>query len=376
MIRIIKKSHFALSGGGIKGIAYVGAFEVIEKMGYSLGNIAGVSAGALVGAFLGAGYKSNELKSIMEEFDFKNIQLDRIEKMIPLISKYMEVYKSPRYYRKEEIRSFITKQTGEGQMRVGNDETEFLGYRGGLLKKIILFSQEGCFLDGDYLEEWVSNTLAKRGIKTFGDLRGGIADRVNPRGYKVRMTAVDANRGRVIVLPDDVIFYGIEPDRLEVAKAVRMSTSVPFAFRPVELKKTDGKTTKTYHIVDGGVFDNFPIWLIDSLNNVPVLGFRLDGGGKSKLFSIDTPLNILKALLSAVHDLGIPKTTYNPAYVANIDDSKISFLDFNLSQEDQEYLNNCGKNAAETLFNNIQMRFINKYRDRRVLYYLFRRKYF
>jgi len=32
------------------------------------------------------------------------------------------------------------------------------------------------------------------------------------------MTAVDANRGRIVVLPDDISYYGIDPDRLEVAK--------------------------------------------------------------------------------------------------------------------------------------------------------------
>jgi len=40
------------------------------------------------------------------------------------------------------------------------------------------------------------------------------------------MTAVDANRGRIVVLPDDISYYGIDPDRLEVAKAVRMTEAV------------------------------------------------------------------------------------------------------------------------------------------------------
>jgi len=46
----------------------------------------------------------------------------------------------------------------------------------------------------------VYKTLKRKGIKTFADLRGGRTDRTNPNGYKVRMTAVDANRGRIVVL--------------------------------------------------------------------------------------------------------------------------------------------------------------------------------
>lgn len=38
------------------------------------------------------------------------------------------------------------------------------------------------------------------------------------------------------MLPDDLVLYGIEPDSFEVAKAVRMSCSIPYFFDPVILR--------------------------------------------------------------------------------------------------------------------------------------------
>jgi predicted acylesterase/phospholipase RssA len=43
-------------GGGVKGIALVGATAVVEATGYRFANLAGTSAGAIVAALLGAGY--------------------------------------------------------------------------------------------------------------------------------------------------------------------------------------------------------------------------------------------------------------------------------------------------------------------------------
>jgi len=150
------------------------------------------------------------------------------------------------------------------------------------------------------------------------------------------MTAVDANRGRIVVLPDDISYYGIDPDRLEVAKAVRMSTSVPFAFKPVEVLKKDGGSVKKHYLVDGGVLDNLPVWLIQPSMAIPLIVCELKG--RDKLFSIMTPLNILKGLVSAVHDFGIPNIKhYKNSYLVRIYTGDISFLDLKLSEKDKNF---------------------------------------
>ncbi|MCX7920405.1 MAG: patatin-like phospholipase family protein [Clostridia bacterium] len=370
-------SNLILSGGGIKGVAFVGALEVAEARGYRWANIGGVSAGALMASLIGAGYSAHELRRELEEFDFKNLKFEEIEKRVPVVAQYTRYSSEVRNYRGREIEAFFTMHIPQNRGNIEHDVQDFSGYRGSILKNIITYCKEGSLFDGDCLEEWVSKLLLKKGIRTFADLRGGLVDRVNPRGYKVRMTAVDANRGKVIVLPDEAAFYDIEPDSLEVAKAVRMSTCVPFAFKSVELtKKVDGKTKK-YHIVDGGVLDNFPTWLLDASVGVPIVGFRLDGADQNKLLSMGTPLGTLKALISAVHDIGLPKYTYKGGYIVNISTSKVSFLDFDLDEQEKEYLYSEGKKSAELLFNAIRQRFMYLRRNNAILFNnIFRRRYF
>jgi len=164
------------------------------------------------------------------------------------------------------------------------------------------------------------------------------------------MSAVDANRGKVITLPDDIAFYGQNPDSMEVSKAVRMSTSVPFAFKPVEVKKVEGNLIRTYQIVDGGVLDNLPYWMIGSSNSLYTIALSLGGGQKKSFFSIDTPLTVLKLLISSVHNLGIPTDIDNPQYYAKINTSKVSFLDFNLGKEEKDYLQKAGIAPTMALF--------------------------
>ena len=194
--------------------------------------------------------------------------------------------------------------------------------------------------------------LLNKGIRTFGDFKKGIVDKENPRGYKVRMTATDVNRGRVIVLPDDISFYGIEPDNLEVSKAIRMSISVPFVFKPVEIRRKTGFINRKYYIVDGGVLDNFPTWLIEQTDNT--LGFRLDFKQSKKTFyGIESPLDILKGLINSVHNLGIPHKFNKLKNIAEIDTSKVSFLEFGLTDEEKKYLYEQGKHSANILLNSI-----------------------
>lgn len=61
------------SGGGIKGLALIGAYQAIEEKGYRFKRIAGTSAGAIVASFIAAGYSSSEIMKIMDEIDLKEL---------------------------------------------------------------------------------------------------------------------------------------------------------------------------------------------------------------------------------------------------------------------------------------------------------------
>jgi NTE family protein len=120
---------------------------------------------------------------------------------------------------------------------------------------------------------WLRERLAAKGVRTFRDLvHPEFAS--DPRyRYRVQVVASDVTARRLLVLPRDAPLYGIEPDDLDVALAVRMSASVPFYFEPVLLP--DAETGEDHVIVDGGVLSNFPVWLFDVEGEPPWPTFGL-----------------------------------------------------------------------------------------------------
>src|SRR5690606_26730778 len=60
---------------------------------------------------------------------------------------------------------------------------------------------------GQALENWISERLKKKGVKTFGDLPPGV----------LRVVASDLTNGRIVILPDDLHKYDIPFESFPVA---------------------------------------------------------------------------------------------------------------------------------------------------------------
>lgn len=60
-------------GGGVRGIAHVGAACVLEEAGYRLGFFAGSSAGAIVASLLAGGLSGKRAEVHSDEFGFYTI---------------------------------------------------------------------------------------------------------------------------------------------------------------------------------------------------------------------------------------------------------------------------------------------------------------
>ena len=109
------------------------------------------------------------------------------------------------------------------------------------------------------------------------------------RDWHLKLIAVDVTRRDLLVLPDDLGRYlapgtssPIDPDGFRIARAARMSMSIPYFFEPVELEHRDGGHSA---IIDGGTLSNFPVWLFDvdpakvgRPPARPTFGFTLTGG--------------------------------------------------------------------------------------------------
>ena len=70
---------YALSGGGAKGFAHLGALKVLDKCGLKPDVIAGTSAGSLAGVFYADGYHPEEIEELFRKREFKEF----IELSIP-----------------------------------------------------------------------------------------------------------------------------------------------------------------------------------------------------------------------------------------------------------------------------------------------------
>ncbi|MCF8039589.1 MAG: patatin-like phospholipase family protein [Desulfohalobiaceae bacterium] len=70
--------NLIFEGGGVKGIAYVGAFQVLEEQGIikDTRRVGGTSAGAINAVLLALGYTLKETRDILMDLDFNNFMDD------------------------------------------------------------------------------------------------------------------------------------------------------------------------------------------------------------------------------------------------------------------------------------------------------------
>ncbi|GGF86935.1 patatin-like phospholipase family protein [Paenibacillus abyssi] len=301
------KINAVFEGGGVKGISLVGAVFAAEQCGVTFGQVAGTSSGAIVAALLAAGYSAEEMTIIIRRTPFA---------------------------------AFLKRS------QVFN--VKYIGPAARLLLRKGLYS-------GDEMELWMRKLLSAKGISTFADLPPN----------KLRIIASDISNGKLLVLPDDIAQYGMNPKRLEVAKAIRMSASLPYFFDPVVIKEKQFKTRisgirlyhKTAYIVDGGLLSNFPLWLFDreqrdQAKPIPVVGFQMVGKNENRPRTIRGPLSMLTAIfetmLQAHDERYIEKE--NRDRTIKIPTLGIRTTQFNLSLEASEQLFESGRLAAEKYF--------------------------
>ncbi len=63
----------ALSGGGVKGFAHIGALRVLEQEGFHIRGLAGTSAGGLIGSLYAIGYSPDEMEARLQNIDQGNL---------------------------------------------------------------------------------------------------------------------------------------------------------------------------------------------------------------------------------------------------------------------------------------------------------------
>jgi NTE family protein len=308
------QADLVLEGGGIKGVALVGAVLGLAEAGYTFPRIAGTSAGAIVGAVLAALQRRGEPVTMLNE-----------------VTRTLD-------YRRFRDRGFPGRLLGP------------LGFLGDGLSLVL----EGGAYEGDYLVDWLDGVLGDLGVQTFGDLRTADTadDGAMHHRYGLVVMASDLSRRRLAQLPWDYGEYALDPDEQRVVDAVRASASIPYFFEPVTLDGARGTST----LVDGGLLSNYPIASFDRLDELPprwpTIGVRLDALGmaaETPVRPVRGPVRTGVALVETAIEAWQAEHVLDRCNIirsVQVDTAGVSAADFDLEEAGRERLLAAGEAAA------------------------------
>jgi NTE family protein len=188
----------ALSGGGARGIAHIGALRALEEAGLPVDAIAGNSMGAIVGGIYATGRSAAELEGIVRSVDWALLFSGARDRRALPVARRRDQY--------------------------------------GTLVGVDFSFKQGLRLPAGALAEQRVNRFLIEHLAPAGYAAGGSFDLL-PIRFRAVATALD-DGSRVILADGDL------------ARAVRASMSIPVFFRPVDWK---GRK-----LVDGLLVDNLP----------------------------------------------------------------------------------------------------------------------
>jgi NTE family protein len=274
-------TNLVLEGGGVKGVAYPGALQVLQVQGVlpKIDKVAGTSAGSIAAALIALGYSPTDLQSLMLDLDFKQFE--------------------------------------DGSSLGGPAR---------------FFRRFGWF-KGDYFLEWMQCRVKEKTGKpdaTFADLH---KDRSKFRDLFVLSSDLSRRRSQVLS-------YETSPD-LPIAQAVRASMSIPLFFEGFYIDDSlFGETGQKQDLfVDGGVFDNYPIELFDQDGvNPRTIGLFLSNleSPVNPDYTIDSFPEYARNLFEALLNVQVNAFNNSPddqKRTIVIDNLGVRTTDFNLSQE-------------------------------------------
>jgi NTE family protein len=199
-------------GGGVKGIAYIGALKALADRGFNPYRVAGTSVGAIIASLVACGYTPEELKNIMD-----NLNLD-------------ELRGKNAYSRIKGIGPVINMLISKGMYNITP------------------------------LEKQLDELYRQKSKARFIDLKRG-------DDYILKVIVTDLTSRRLVIIPNDLKRYNIDPDSFPISKGVAMSSCLPFYYEPMRLLNN--------LVIDGGLVSNFPVWIFSQVENVPTIGFNL-----------------------------------------------------------------------------------------------------
>lgn len=287
-------------GGGVKGIAYVGALKALEEANImtQVSRFAGTSAGAITAALAACRISSDALKSFLGTTNYNDF-----------------------------------KDEG-GVFNFLNDLANHFGP-----------------YEGDYfLDNWFKVFLKNQEIDPDITFQG-----VNDKfGTTLKVFSTDLNLQQI-----QVFSVKTTPD-VKIAEAVRASMSIPMFFKAWQFP--DGNPNDHIY-VDGGVMYNYPIDTFDSVD-LPdtTLGFFLTdlNPNADKANDLTFGISHLELYIKSVfeslmnsQDVMVNENKFEESRTIKIDDLGIAATDFGITPAQAQQLYDSGLKATQDFLNKI-----------------------
>lgn len=293
-------TNLAFEGGGVKGIAYAGALQVLESAGIlsQIKAVAGTSAGAITAAMVALGYSADQVHQIIGALNFASFE-DR-----------------------------------EGPIRI----FENYGIHPG-----------EAFLD--WMQQQVANSPLNQHAANKLTENATFADLAAAGGRDLHVFSTDLYTQSLRE------FSNATSPGVVIAEAVRASMSIPIFFNAWQFPNNNPDD----HIyVDGGMVYNYPITAFDTNGvNPQTLGFRLENTNGVPTFNAfgwhhwESYVKITFETLLSAQNINTHRDPDNLKRSVLINDLGIGATDFTLTKDQQQALYDQGM-AATNAFLGIQ----------------------
>ncbi len=206
----------ALAGGGLQGIAHIGAIKALQDLNVKIDYISGTSSGSIIAAMYAMGFSTEEMKKISNDY-YKTITTIEKRPIISAIGTYLV---------KRDIKM------------------------AGLIK-------------GEKVEELVKKVANTKNIKNISDVKIPLAIPT----VDMMSTKECISISKKYNLKNNDIDYIYD---IPIEKAVRASMAFPGIFTPCKFDK--------YIFIDGGTKDNLPIQILKDMGADKTIGisFSID----------------------------------------------------------------------------------------------------
>jgi NTE family protein len=324
--------NLVFEGGGVKGLAYAGALEVLDDRGVlkDIVRVGGSSAGGITAGMLAIGMSPAEIRKMLDETDFKRFMDDDV----------------------------------------------------GALRDIHRLLKEYGWYRGEAFKQWFRQAMRFKGLPddlTFAELHG------RPGTRDLYMTGTNIN-----YMYTRIFSHEHTPD-MPIVDALRITMSFPFFFRIVDSQDDlGGELTPPQPciFIDGGLLNNYPINLFDNkkyiqpaemkaaiekldyitdeqrkagyVYNCQTLGLRIDSAKEVNFhqegLSVDQSVKgllsycfaLVNTMLEAANRAHLKKNDWHRTIF--LENPDVNAMEFTLSREKKDNLLANGKTGAVNYF--------------------------